>query len=142
MGNDPLDEDAMYHEYYEGDRAEFYDYDGEYYCGETGLQWAHTNDGWRLIDSEGNLHVCAKPDPADTFVKIKIDCAGELCGVCTLVDRVPHQKWGFVYYCRVDQEVLYDSSERRMKFMTGEPHEWEKLRRADNCLRAEKKCGR
>ena len=28
------------------------------YCGEEGLHWEETPRGWRLHDSDGDIHVC------------------------------------------------------------------------------------
>lgn len=41
------------------------------YCGEEGLHWEETDDGWRLFDYEGDQHVCREDrvvqDVADDF---------------------------------------------------------------------------
>lgn len=39
------------------------------YCGASGLEWVEIEEGkWRLINSDGDVHSCArKSNPADDF---------------------------------------------------------------------------
>lgn len=37
------------------------------HCGKEGLEWLHTGKRWRLIDDEGNFHVCRNDDAIDDF---------------------------------------------------------------------------
>jgi|APSaa5957512622_1039677.scaffolds.fasta_scaffold14455_2 hypothetical protein len=109
-------------------------------CGEDHLVWKKVDDGWRLAYTDGTIHYCSRPEPDEVFVKFRIECNGDLCGECKLVDRVPHPEWGFVYYCRPDHTLLYTNEEAEQTHMTGEPDEWKLLRRSDACFRAERKC--
>jgi hypothetical protein len=51
-----------------------YDYDPEDYlktcdrCGEPDLVWRNTENGWRLVDELGEIHVC-KTDPKNDFAE-------------------------------------------------------------------------
>lgn len=36
-------------------------------CGEDGLEWFYTGVRWRLIDDEGNFHVCNNDNAVDDF---------------------------------------------------------------------------
>lgn len=37
------------------------------HCGKTDLEWVQLPQGWRLANSDGELHNCKKRSPADAF---------------------------------------------------------------------------
>lgn len=37
------------------------------HCGEGGLEWFDTGVRWRLIDADGNFHVCKNDNAIDDF---------------------------------------------------------------------------
>jgi hypothetical protein len=57
----------MSHDYFDP-----YDIDDEHgatcnRCGESGLEWFDTGVRWRLIDEDGNFHVCKNDAAIDDF---------------------------------------------------------------------------
>jgi hypothetical protein len=44
------------------------------YCGQPDLEWVQLPAGWRLFDSDGNLHKCSRrDDPAKIFSASPLD---------------------------------------------------------------------
>ena len=38
------------------------------YCGASGFEWVELKEGWRLINSDGDVHSCPrKSNPAEDF---------------------------------------------------------------------------